>query len=71
MPSPTRREELKWAAKRRAEMSLAQALQRIDWRLDVIEPEVQEIRAKTKVLDSTGSYLVDAQAALEVPSEAD
>jgi len=61
------REQRKWAAKRRAELALKNAFDRIDWAEDVIKPELEAMARGDLVLDSTGNNLVDAQKALEEP----
>lgn len=58
------REQKKWAAKRRAELALKHAFERIDWTEDVIKPELDALREGTKRLVSSGNDLVDAQASL-------
>ena len=65
MPLYGTRDQKKWAAKRRAQLSLKHAFDRIDWTEDVIKPELEAMEKGTKVLETTGNNLVDALAALE------
>ena len=60
------REQRKWAAKRRAQLALKHAFDRIDWLEDVIKPELEALAEGSKKLSSSGDNLVDAQT-LELP----
>jgi hypothetical protein len=46
------REQKKWAAFRRAELNLGIAFKRIDFFEDVIKPELEELAAGTKKVDT-------------------
>ena len=69
MPDLDPRDLQKWAAKRRAELALKHAFERIDWKEDVIKPELQKMKDGLLVLDSTGDAATDAYNALNPGDE--
>lgn len=66
---PMSREERKWRAARRAQLSLKHALERIDYAIDVIEPEIQALRAREKELELAEDSDQAARDALPMPQE--
>lgn len=66
---PFTRDQQKWAAKRRAELALKHAFERIDWKEDVIKPELEELANGTLRLEHTGDAEQDARAALNKASK--
>lgn len=61
------REQRKWAATRRAQFALKVALDRIDYALDVIQPELEALGNGTATLLATGNNATDAAAGVENP----
>lgn len=64
---PLTREQKKWAVARRAQLALKHAFERIDWTEDVIKPELEDLAAGKKRLNSSGDGLEDAKKALGKP----
>lgn len=59
------RDQKKWAAKRRAQLALKHAWERIDYMEDVVKKELEELDRGTKKLSHGGFDLEDAHKALE------
>lgn len=58
------REQRKWAAKRRAELALQQAFDRIDYLEDVVKPELEAMAKKAVVLVANDDNAQAAKDAL-------
>ena len=59
--------ERKFKAFRRAEMSLKQRLERIDWEFDVLFPEIENLKAGKSVLGLPENTVFDIQIESDKP----